>query len=137
MLIPNRMVFVFLVALGIAGCGGEKRSSSSKATKPPPGVLGVSDLMAQKGPSGQQSVEGIVTSLSAKDGLVGLTDCEEFAECGDKDCCEMPTLPVKWGGTAPEKGQRVRVVGSIEERSGGKVFVASSTTVVQAKGQAR
>lgn len=133
----ERLLLV-IAAVASGGCGDHPASGPGEETGTAgsdAAVLGVREFMRQREVGrGARGVEGIVSCVAEKEGVVGIVDCADFAECGGKDCCDLLTLPVRWTGTLPAPGQRVRVVGSVEERPQGKVFVASQASVVEPEG---
>ena len=72
---------------------------------------------------GSVSVAGVVSVVSAEDGLLALIDLREFEECGTTSCASL-SLPVRWSGTMPSVANAVQVDGEIERAGEKLVFVA-------------
>jgi hypothetical protein len=115
------------LALAAGGCGEDPSPATSVSAET---VLSVGDFMRKhKTARAPRTVEGLVGTVAPKEGIVGLTDCAQDERCVGEACCDTLTLPVKWTGALPTVGQRVRIVGTIEEQAGGRVFVATRATV--------
>ncbi|NIA14518.1 MAG: hypothetical protein GWP08_10595 [Nitrospiraceae bacterium] len=96
---------------------------------PPPAVLSeavhVDDLAKDPGRfAGNIVLEGVVAGVSQSDGVFGVIDSREYAECGELDCTDN-LLPVKADGELPSLATLVRVTGRIVQSEKGLVFEAS------------
>lgn len=96
-------------------------------------VLGV-DAFMRSTPGLEQpvTVEGVVSAVAADSQTLALIDRTEFEQCNMLSCAKL-TLPVRWAGEMPELGHTVRVIGRVEDRAGGKVFVGRALTAAQAE----
>lgn len=124
-----------MVALVVAGTlwlgrsrTRENRTSGTEGTEAKPShsstALGVEDFMrnVDKYP-GERKVEGVVSSIPGKDGLLTLIDTQELEKCGVVTCSSL-SLPVRWEGVAPALRDVVRVSGHVEKDGEKLLFVA-------------
>lgn len=115
--------FTLILCATLAQVQAGEQSSAPPA--PAKAALGVEALMknVERHRGHMVSVEGVVSSVSASDHMLGLIDFREFRECGLEGCAEL-TLPVRWAGAIPVAGQAARVEGEVREADGKLVFVA-------------
>ena len=88
-------------------------------------ALGVEEFMRNVEQYRQSTVtvEGVVSTVSAENQLVGLIDVREFQECKITTCSAL-TLPIHWSGSMPQVQERVQVKGKLQEKDGRFVFLA-------------
>ena len=127
-------VGLLVIALLLAGCASRTAAITPAyppASLSPGGVVNVEDLMnnpdAYKGPI---LVEGVVSTVSLEQKIIGLIDTREFAECDTTDCSSL-TLPVQWSGAMPGIEDNVKVSGEVQNSGGKFTFIARTLDIVK------
>lgn len=88
-------------------------------------ALGVEQFMrnAEQYRQSTVAIQGVVSSVSTENQLVGLIDTREFKDCKITTCSAL-TLPVQWAGAMPQVQETIQVTGTLQQRDGSFVFRA-------------
>jgi len=94
-------------------------------------VVNVDDLMkSPEGYTGAIVVEGVVSSVSPEQKIIGLIDTREFDTCRITTC-SLYTLPVQWSGPMPKVEDSVQVTGEVQKYNEKFSFVAQTLIIIE------